>query len=57
MAVITPQTFHSCNLRTGSRNIRLMECGLLQAVQETRRALRVGCGAKYGALVVLQDLY
>jgi hypothetical protein len=29
---------------------------LLQAVQEIRRALRVGCGGEDGPLVVLQNL-
>src|SRR6202035_4703626 len=39
-----------------SRRVGLRGCGLLQAVQEIRRALRVRCRAEYRPLVVLQHL-
>jgi hypothetical protein len=35
---------------------RLGGCGLLQTVQEVRRALRMGCGGEDRAFVVLQYL-
>jgi hypothetical protein len=49
---------YNIGLRHGGRlrDVRLGGCGFLQAVQEIRCALGVGCGGEDRALVVFQDL-